>query len=603
MDEVERISTIDFEDSVNVQINHPSSSESKETPQKCEAKQEITSSSCPVEGVTVFLDRAEVRRLIKASLVVGENEVLVTGLPSCMDEDSIRVQCLGEAKILEVSHLSKKLYITELKDPNPEETKSETQILKETRIDTKNKIKKIQDRIQLLEKEKAFLNSYGERLGPVANVSDKLVESFDKKSLENVAAFIGFYHTQGKKLSDELFDDTNELNGLELKLKQIDERLEELESLWGSSSHAYYDKRVSILLEAQQETELPLVVSYVVTGASWSPLYDIRAFSKDNSLQLLYFGVIKQTTGEDWPDAKLSLSTALPSVGGAPPELETLHIHTIGKLHRRPKKRYGSKLERGSLVESGLVNDLEPCFGLMSDDQSNRSFALNQYIPTDVKEGITSATFSIPRKSTIKSDDTEHNVAICQIDLKPNFDYDSAPKLVAHAFLHAKVKNESNYALLEGPAKVFLDNNFLTKTHMDAVSPSEEFELSLGVDPAIKVTYKPLRKFMQRTGVVSKSTQTDYHQQISVKNTKTTTIKIKIRDQLPKSSEDKLKVILKEPAIPSLKQKGSAGEEQPVKLTDKNHIEWNLEIKPSETKELNMKYTVEHPADIAISGL
>ena len=77
---------------------------------------------------------------------------------------------------------------------------------------------------------------------------------------------------------------------------------------------------------------------------------------------------------------------------------------------------------------------------------------------------------------------------------------------------------------------------------MDAVSPSEEFELSLGVDPAIKVTYKPLRKYVQRTGVVSKSTQTDYRQQISIKNTKTTTIKIKIRDQLPKSSEEKLKV-------------------------------------------------------------
>ena len=79
-------------------------------------------------------------------------------------------------------------------------------------------------------------------------VSDKLVESFDKKSLENVAAFIGFYHTQGQKLSDELFEDTNELNGLELKLKQIDERLAELESLWGSSSHAYYEKYVKILV-------------------------------------------------------------------------------------------------------------------------------------------------------------------------------------------------------------------------------------------------------------------------------------------------------------------------------------------------------------------
>ena len=77
---------------------------------------------------------------------------------------------MGEAKILEVSHLTKKLYITELKDPNPEETKSEIQTLKETRIDTRNKIIKIQDKIKLLEKEKAFLNSYGERLGPVANV-------------------------------------------------------------------------------------------------------------------------------------------------------------------------------------------------------------------------------------------------------------------------------------------------------------------------------------------------------------------------------------------------------------------------------------------------
>ena len=47
-------------------------------------------------------------------------------------------------------------------------------------------------------------------------------------------------------------------------------------------------RRVSILLEAQQETELPLVLSYVVTGASWSPLYDIRAFSKDNSLQVTH---------------------------------------------------------------------------------------------------------------------------------------------------------------------------------------------------------------------------------------------------------------------------------------------------------------------------
>ena len=85
------------------------------------------------------------------------------------------------------------------------------------------------------------------------------------------------------------------------------------------------------------------------------------------------------------------------------------------------------------------------------------------YIPTDVKEGMTSTTFEIARKSTIKSDDVGHKVSIGLIEFKPKFEYEAVPKLVAHAFFTAKVKNNSSYALLEGPANVFLDNNFLTK--------------------------------------------------------------------------------------------------------------------------------------------
>jgi len=37
---------------------------------------------------------------------------------------------------------------------------------------------------------------------------------------------------------------------------------------------------------------------------------------------VLYYGLIKQSTGEDWLDAKLSLSTANPSIGGSVPELD-----------------------------------------------------------------------------------------------------------------------------------------------------------------------------------------------------------------------------------------------------------------------------------------
>ena len=77
---------------------------------------------------------------------------------------------------------------------------------------------------------------------------------------------------------------------------------------------------------------------------------------------------------------------------------------------------------------------------------------------------------------------------------------------------------------------------------MEAVSPLEEFDVSLGVDPAVKITYKPLKKFKQSTGILSKYELLQFHQEIAIKNTKSTSVKITVTDQLPKTSEEKLKV-------------------------------------------------------------
>ena len=70
----------------------------------------------------------------------------------------------------------------------------------------------------------------------------------------------------------------------------------------------------------------------------------------------------------------------------------------------------------------------------------------------------------------------------------------------------------------------------------------EEFDVSLGVDPSVKITYKPIKKFQQRTGVISKSDTTNFHQVIEIKNTKSQPVKIIVTDQCPQSSSDKIKV-------------------------------------------------------------
>ena len=54
-------------------------------------------------------------------------------------------------------------------------------------------------------------------------------------------------------------------------------------------------------------------------------------------------------------------------------------------------------------------------------------------------------------------------VSVAIIDLSPDFSYINVPKKSQLSFLQAKVKNNSAYAFLSGPANVFLDNNFLAK--------------------------------------------------------------------------------------------------------------------------------------------
>jgi len=45
---------------------------------------------CAVESVVVYADRAEVKRKVPVNLEAGKNEVVVHGLSTCIDKNSIR---------------------------------------------------------------------------------------------------------------------------------------------------------------------------------------------------------------------------------------------------------------------------------------------------------------------------------------------------------------------------------------------------------------------------------------------------------------------------------------------------------------------------------
>ena len=78
---------------------------------------------------------------------------------------------------------------------------------------------------------------------------------------------------------------------------------------------------------------------------------------------------------------------------------------------------------------------------------------------------------------------------------------------------------------------------------------------------------------------------------IEVKNTTASNAKILIQDNLPLSNDEKIQVKLIEP---SLKNNSN------VRLNKLNNLEFDLNLPPSKTEEIVIKYTVEHQVDLEI---
>ncbi|XP_035686579.1 protein F37C4.5-like isoform X4 [Branchiostoma floridae] len=611
-----------------------------------------------VEHVTVYLDRAEVRRSVLVNVKKGENEVLFKKLSQNIDKDSIRVECKGPASITEVTYHSKFI---------PADEAEENKKIRELK-DKLNELEKTKKALvakkHRLEKQRNVLDGFADNMikpsspgeNKESNSDNRLSLNMDTSLLDCMSGFFDLYDKQAQKLDEALQDLDQEIDSNEDAAAVTRKNIQELEiskdslmirsPLKTRNRPIEKPREVLVVLDTKEEARVELIVSYVVSKARWAPKYDMRVFTKDSAmkpprpgssharrvttnrwlnksvaLQIQYFGVIRQATGENWQDATISLSTSLPSVGGTAPSLGTQVLSFKNRWTRRwmpdspsvgiPQSITDSPLKMKKAARRGLGSfrrkDKPQIYSpdrtsLIIDDEGTIDMVEDSELFTtggdsteqQGKDSLLSTTYDIPRKANIPSDNQPHKVQIAMIDFNPTFEHETAPKRSPHAFLRATVKNDSEYALLAGPVNVYLDNNFIAKFKSDlrTVAPSEEFTCSLGADPAVKVIYKPLHKYREQSGVISKTTQMTYRQVIEIKNLRPDPIKITVSDQLPLSTEEKIKVNLQEPSI---KHPEKNDKNKPIRLNVHNNVEWTLNIEGGKTHEVTLKYSIEHP--------
>ncbi|KAI8923735.1 hypothetical protein BC831DRAFT_551945 [Entophlyctis helioformis] len=602
----------------------------------------------PIDAATVYVDRADVSRTLRTKLAKGMSQIDLVDVGP-LDTDTIRVSGTGAATIVDVKFESKRVDQFGIADddqadsdsdaddkPDDPGSNSTTNASSETDEERERRERKAK-RAELLKQKKALLRKIREqgleqrRLeAEKENLTQhrELIDKFRSSVLSQPAAQgSGAAVAKSSTVSASQSWDTQvsgffgtfslehqrTLKRIGIAIIEIDERLEQE---WTTR------RTISVLVSTtEDDVNVELDVSYMVHNASWKPSYDIRVQSEAQQFELTYKAEISQSTEEVWKDAKITLSTAKPAIGGDIPKFSSpwhLSIYVPPVTRVKLAKKSGMSFGASARFSSPPMQS-QALLGEMSK-MSSMPRATAQ-----ASQGVTSATFAILARNTIPPDGVGHKVTISIINLKPTFEFATVPKIAERVYLRAKVKNESDFALLQGPCAVYLDGSFVAKSDLGkSVSPFESFDVSLGVDPSIVVTYSPIKKQVTETGNSLLGNRTAVHkytQSISVKNTKQVAISITVTDQVPMSEDDKIKVTLLAPEPQSLvtvesiasrdeptDAAGSDGQHSvptgPIRIfQDTNILEFRLDIPPSSSKEITLRYDVAYPTKDTIYGL
>jgi uncharacterized protein (TIGR02231 family) len=545
-----------------------------------------------ITAATVYTDRAIVTRTAHVELAAGEAELMFEKLPAGLVDQSLQVSGRGTAgvTILDVNARTTFSQTT----PDLRAKSLEDQITAEQK-----KLRVLADRVVALDHQQALVEKIENAVA--APPSKEL--SASRPGFDEWQKLMTFSDEARTKLAAERQSLDAQREDLQAKIAALEAQLGELRGLAGNGRSF---KNVTVRVVATNAGSLELTLAYAVPGASWTPSYDARLRGEDRAVELSYFGIVRQNTGEDWKSVALTLSSAKPGLGGGAPELGTWVVDAVDfKRLRRPEPAstvlgqsrggmsFGGIAEEGGGLGAGSVES----YGGISADLQSRSA---EFASATVDSASTSASFKITAPATILSDNATQKVAITTVKLAANLQYQATPRLIETAFLSAYVTNSTEFPLLAGSVNTFLGENFVATSALKTVMPSEKFELSLGADESIGVKRKLVNRFSEDTGLTSNGRRVTYEFLVTLTNNKKSVERVVFKDVLPISRNEKIVVKLIGPAERDV---GTTAAPKEVTREADGKLVWRLDLKPGEKREVPLKFSVEYPSDVTVTGL
>ncbi len=532
--------------------------------------EEITVESKVVKA-TIYSDSALLSREATLNLKKGMQEVIFSDVPEGIDEGTLSVSAEGQARARLLGAKVKRIFLEK-------EASLEVNRIKE-------EMQKLEKEIMSLNNEKLVIAQEREFLRSINNFSSAQIPKEIATKMPKAEELGGIYAFLSNKWQ-ETFDKEE---ALDVQLKDLSNKLDkfrrELAQVEGGAKKSQL--AITIKLDVEEQGSLKINADYLVRQAGWMSEYDARVDYKNEKVELICFGIVRQNTGEDWRDIKLFLSTGKPTISGKMPELESWFLRPY-----EPPVVY----ERRAMKEALDAARMESVAGgaMPMAPAEEAKVAAFQYAQMESK--ITSVSYEVKAPVSLKPDGSEERVPIFSVTLPAKFEYSATPKLSPYVYLSSRVKNETEQ-LLAGAVRIFLENSYIGSSFISTIAKEEEFDLYLGIDEGVKVKREKLEEKKDEVlvaGIKKNTISVIYKYKLTVENYKSKNIKFNLFDNIPISQNDQIKVkvleISEKPKEENYKEKTGVAY-------------WEFELAPKQKKEITIRFQVEYPREIGFIGL
>lgn len=524
----------------------------------------------PVSAVTVFQGRAMVERRAVVDLAAGDTQFNVTGLPPELYDNTLLVYKENKDAPFLVKEFEYRQVEAEV-------------VLKEDESRLKAKLKELQE----------TLKAKQDRLEVLDN-KIKFYAGISVKTSGQAAENLGVKPVDVKNTGDILFFISSGLEGALKEKRAVQSAIagtqdniniaqSELTNMYSRNTGAA--KILNIRLASTVPVKAEIRIKYIVPNAGWYPYYECNYIASEGIIEAKYYAMIDQSTGEKWLNTRLTVAT------GSPLYDVTLPVPNPWILSEQVYSSYSG----GAAAQSKRTLAKQPMAEAAMDMsmQAPAPMALAPQAVENYRQDELGIKALLTGRFDVSNTGETKKAAIKEMKLKrKDIFYTVVPSQNEAAYLTVEFENNDDMIMMPGETALYIDGDYSGKANIENnVRKGETLKFSFGIDENIKVKRLKLQEKKGESGVFGSDRKLDYGYKLTVENYKAKEAPIYIKEPLPFSENDKIKVELYE-----VSDKLFAEEDRGIKV-------WKLNIKPGEKKEIIYRFRVVYPKDMAVNGI